>query len=331
MPIYENANRWVANEHIDDNTCDPCINNNGKIYKNRADAYADYPDGKGFINCVGAEFGNSCRGTVVKRHGGNNMTPEQVAALEKMRASNALFSAKMFTTVDGPTEKLRIEPVANTNVTALYVYDYIGGYDGIGAMDVVSALAGVTGDVDVHINSGGGSIFEGAAIYTTLMNYSGGTVRSYVDGVAASAASVIAMAGEEIEISPVGTMMVHAGNGAVYGTAQDMRDTADLLDLLTASLAEAYALRAGGTAESWLALMNSGDTWYSAQAALDAGLAHRIGGKATPETEPANGSDILSTLYASFGKKLDAEFLPTAVSAPLDVEGIRNVLKGMFA
>lgn len=330
----EAANRWIAREHKDENTCDPCLANNGKLYKNREAAYADYPGGKGFVNCVGAEHGNACRGTVVKR-GGRNMTPEQVAALEKLRASTSKLSARAFTSVEGPTEKLRVAPVAalagstaNSSM-ALYIYDYIGGYDGVSAMDVVSALAGVTGDVDVHINSGGGAIFEGAAIYTALMNYTGGTVRSYVDGVAASAASVIAMAGEEIEIAPVATMMVHAGNGGVFGTAKDMRDTADLLDLLSASLAEAYAARAGGTADEWLTLMNSGDTWYTAQTALDAGLATRIGGKPIepPMPETTDAANILGALFDVFIVKPEPETVP----APLDVAGIRNALKGLMA
>lgn len=63
----EAANRWVAVEEEDDSTCEPCAANRGKVYKNRAAAYEDYPDGEGYVKCVGAEFGNACRGKVVKR------------------------------------------------------------------------------------------------------------------------------------------------------------------------------------------------------------------------------------------------------------------------
>jgi hypothetical protein len=63
----EAAMRWVAQEHIDDNTCDECKANDGKTYRNRAAAYADYPGGQGFIKCIGHQFGNDCRGKVVKR------------------------------------------------------------------------------------------------------------------------------------------------------------------------------------------------------------------------------------------------------------------------
>ncbi len=67
LPDIENAMRWVAVAHMDDNTCEPCRANDGKVYRNRADAYKDYPGGRGFKNCVGEEFGNSCRCVVRKR------------------------------------------------------------------------------------------------------------------------------------------------------------------------------------------------------------------------------------------------------------------------
>ncbi|MFE7973000.1 phage portal protein [Streptomyces shenzhenensis] len=63
----EAAQRWVAVAHDDDDTCEPCRENNGKTYRNRADAYKDYPGGRGYINCVGAKYGNDCRCRVVKR------------------------------------------------------------------------------------------------------------------------------------------------------------------------------------------------------------------------------------------------------------------------
>lgn len=64
---FENAQRWVAVAKDDDDTCEPCRENNGQTYKNRAQAYRDYPGGSGYIHCVGAEFGNECRCKVVKR------------------------------------------------------------------------------------------------------------------------------------------------------------------------------------------------------------------------------------------------------------------------
>jgi HK97 family phage portal protein len=67
----EAAMKWEAVSHLDDSTCEPCRENDGKLYRNREDAYADYPDGKGFKNCVGAEYGNTCRCVVRKRKAGS--------------------------------------------------------------------------------------------------------------------------------------------------------------------------------------------------------------------------------------------------------------------
>ena len=61
------AMRWVVKGHKDDNCCDPCKKNLGKLYRSRSKAYADYPGGKGYIKCVGAKYGNDCRCKVVKR------------------------------------------------------------------------------------------------------------------------------------------------------------------------------------------------------------------------------------------------------------------------
>lgn len=66
------AMRWVAVAHLDDNTCGPCRDNDGHLYRNRQDAYADYPGGEGYVNCIGAHYGNACRCKVVKRRKGNN-------------------------------------------------------------------------------------------------------------------------------------------------------------------------------------------------------------------------------------------------------------------
>lgn len=59
--------RWVVKGHPDDNCCDPCLKNIGHLYRNRQSAYSDYPGGKGYIKCVGAQYGNDCRCHVAKR------------------------------------------------------------------------------------------------------------------------------------------------------------------------------------------------------------------------------------------------------------------------
>lgn len=169
-----------------------------------------------------------------------------------------------------------LEVKNEANATAIYLYDTIGGWDGVTAKNVVDALAQVRGDVDLHISSGGGDIFEGVAIHNAFKNHSG-NVTVYVDGVAASAASFIAMAGDRIVMESNSTMMIHDGWGFCIGNASDMRASADLLDKLSDTIAQMYAKRAGGDASDWRTRMRN-ETWYTAQEAVDAGLADEVDG-----------------------------------------------------
>lgn len=353
------AQRWQVKAHLDGNTCDPCRGNHGKTYRNRGAAYKDYPGGRGFKGCVGAKYGNKCRCSVVKRgkKGGTaEMTPEQIAALtERVRAQSETMSARAFTRplpagMVAPSEKLTMRAAAaaddGSGATQVYLYDYIGGWDGVKAADVVAMLAGITGPIDLHINSGGGSIFEGAAIYNAFLNYdrTKGAVTSYIDGVAASAASFIALAGREVVCEATATVMVHDGSGGAVGTADMLREVADLLDMLSNTIAKIYARKAGGTAAEWRAVMQDGDTWYTADAALDAKLVDRVAnGDVEPdEDEPAPDNVLdLSALFNAWGLAADKVAFgpppPAAAAtdndstAALDVEGIREGLKGLFA
>lgn len=71
MGAVEAAMRWRVKAHIDENVCDPCKKNDGKLYRNRSAAYADYPGGRGYVKCVGEQYGNRCRCVVRKRKGGS--------------------------------------------------------------------------------------------------------------------------------------------------------------------------------------------------------------------------------------------------------------------
>lgn len=166
-------------------------------------------------------------------------------------------------------------------MTEVYLYEEIGMW-GVSAKDFVAELRGVKSPrIELHINSGGGSVFEGVAIYNALLNHPAHIV-SIVDGVAASAASFIAMAGQEIEVEKTARLMIHEASGACLGTAQDMREHAALLDDLSAMIAEIYSDRAGNTIEHWRDLMLA-ETWFNAQQAVDAKLANRIAGDIPPD------------------------------------------------
>jgi ATP-dependent protease ClpP protease subunit len=159
--------------------------------------------------------------------------------------------------------------------TTITMYDMIGSdgwSDGVTAKRIGAALRSIgSRDVTVSINSPGGDFFEGLAIYNLLREHPH-KVTVKVIGLAASAASIIAMAGDEIKVAKSGFLMVHNAWSVVIGNRHDLREAATVLDQFDASMAELYAAGAGITAEEAAALMDA-ETWMSGQAAVDAGFA----------------------------------------------------------
>lgn len=175
----------------------------------------------------------------------------------------------------------RIEAKDSGEVEA-WIYDEIG-YWGTTADDFARALPKDAKTITLRLNSPGGSVFDGVAIYNALKSHQA-TVNVQVDGVAASIASVIAMAGDTVTMGRGTRMMIHNPSGLVLGQAKDMRETADLLDKLAQDIGGFYAARAGGSLDQWLASMDA-ETWYSAAEAVDAGLADSVAG-----VEPSNSA-----------------------------------------
>lgn len=182
----------------------------------------------------------------------------------------------------------RIENAASSRAE-IYLYDIIGEW-GVSAQDFVNDLRDIgSGAIDLHINCEGGEVFDGVAIYESLLQYRRrGEIHGYVDGIAASSASFILQACNMRTMARNGRMMIHNAHGWCMGNADDMRDAADLLDDLSENIASIYQDRAGGTVQEWRDAMRGssrtsgaravGDgTWYTAQAAVDAGLADEVG------------------------------------------------------
>jgi ATP-dependent protease ClpP protease subunit len=169
----------------------------------------------------------------------------------------------------------------------LYIYDEIG-YWGDTAKALVEDLKGVSGDsLEVHLNSPGGDIFDGLAIYQALKDHSA-SITVHIDGLAASIASVIAMAGDRIVMSPKASMMIHDGWTMAVGNAAELRKTAELLDKQSGIIASVYADRSvlGFGVDHFRALMRE-ETWFTAQEALDAGLVDEVEGlKPAEKDEP---------------------------------------------
>lgn len=168
--------------------------------------------------------------------------------------------------------------------TMVSIYDEIGFF-GVSAGDFLAELAGVQGDIDLHVNSPGGDVFDAIAIYNTLKARKG-TVSVTIDGLAASAASFIAQAASpgKLFMAPHATMMIHDGFAAGIGNAADMRELADQLDAASDNIASIYADRSGKPAAYWRAKMKA-TTWYNDQEAVDDGLADSVVGKDTPKNQ----------------------------------------------
>lgn len=183
------------------------------------------------------------------------------------------------------------------DVTAIYLYEEIGGWFGIGATDFVAELNAITTtNIDLHINSGGGSIFDGVAIMTALARHSA-EITVYVDGIAASAASFIAMAGDRIVMEPAATMMIHDGLGSTLGNEADHLKSAAILGKLSDTIASVYARRAGGDLATWRETMRA-ETWYNAEEAVAAGLADEVGEISAPDA-PAEPPTARTRVFPS--------------------------------
>ena len=130
------------------------------------------------------------------------------------------------------------------------------------------------GDVTVWINSPGGGVFAAAQIYNMLMEHKG-NVRVRIDGLAASAATIVAMAGDTVEISPVGCMFVHNPESLSVGNADDHRMAIGMLEEVKESIVNAYEIKTGLSRQQLSDLMDRSQ-WMCAQKAVDLGFADRI-------------------------------------------------------
>lgn len=143
--------------------------------------------------------------------------------------------------------------------------------DTISANDVKDQLSKMEGDVTVRINSAGGSVFDGFAIYNLLAQHNG-QVTVKVDALAASAASVIAMAGDTIEMADNALMMIHEPWTLALGDAEDMRKTGELLDKIRDSIVTTYQSKTDLDTATIEAMMAE-ETWFSADEAIENGFA----------------------------------------------------------
>lgn len=179
--------------------------------------------------------------------------------------------------MSGPvTEKSWFRMQAKEDQTAdIYIYDEIGGW-GISARRFTEDLLslGNLSHINLHIHSPGGEVFDGIAIYNQLKNHSA-TITVYIDGLAASMASVIAMVGDTVIMPKNAMMMIHKPWGVSWGDANDMREYADLLDKLENVLIPAYVAKTGKTTEEMTAMLEQ-ETWLDGDECVEHGFADKV-------------------------------------------------------
>lgn len=190
----------------------------------------------------------------------------------------------------------------SSDTTEIYIYDVIGEW-GVTALNFVDELRKTnTNRIDVHINSEGGEVFDGLAIYESIRQHPA-FVTTYVDGLAASAASFIAQAGDKRVMARNARMMIHSagivGGVMAVGNSEQLLEHAKvvvelaaLLNDLSDNIADIYAEKSDKTAKQWRKIMND-EKWFSAQEAVDAGLADEVAG--SPQKNNSENSVESST------------------------------------
>lgn len=216
------------------------------------------------------------------------------------------------------------------NTAEISIYDEIGFW-GVSAASFAQDLKDCGNNlkqINLHIHSPGGDVFDGIAIYNLLKNHPA-NVTVYIDGLAASMASVIAMAGNEVIMPENAMMMIHKPWGIQGGDAEDMRKYADLLDKVENTLIPAYASKTGKTPEE-LAEMLSAETWLNGKECVEQGFADKLAEPLVAmasiksrkledfENMPKAMKDMLFKPQGNAGTNPASQTTPTEQSAPVN-------------
>lgn len=168
-----------------------------------------------------------------------------------------------------------VKAAAADDKNTINIYDQIGeGFDGSGmTAKIVNSVLRKSdgGDIKVNINSPGGDFFEGVTIYNMLREHEG-AISVNVIGLAASAASIVAMAADDLKIAKSAFLMIHNSWGLVIGNQNDMREAAETFAVFDKSMANVYSDRSGKSL-SEIASMMDADTWMDGETAVDDGFA----------------------------------------------------------
>lgn len=206
-------------------------------------------------------------------------------------------------TADRQHKWYRMETDGSGDVTEVFLYDGIGGWFGVEASQFVRDLSNIeSGNIVLRVNSPGGDVYDALAMMNALKRHKA-KVTATVDGIAASAASFILMAADEVIMGKGAEIMIHDALIMAMGNAADMRAEAEFLDRISNTIASVYSGRAGGTTEQWRELMVA-ETWYTAEEAVTAGLADSVVGAENDERAAQNlKSSIDFSIFAYAGRR----------------------------
>lgn len=219
--------------------------------------------------------------------------------------------------------KFKIKAKSETEAEII-IYDAIGSSwweDTVSAKDFskeLSALPSTTSQINVRINSPGGDVFDGQTIYNRLKQHSA-NITVYVDGIAASIASIIAMAGDEIIMSEGAQIMIHKPMTGIWGNATEMQETIDLLDGIEEQMLGIYNRRTG-IDKNELRSMLQRETWMDADEAIELGFADRA---------MAEGEGIRAVACDISGAKWIKK--PHMMKVPTQAENVKENIDGMLS
>lgn len=225
---------------------------------------------------------------------------------------------------------------ADAATNTIYLYDFIVGSDeeaewfgGVSPGAFARQLAGMTGDVALRINSPGGEVFAARAMGQAIREYPG-TVTAHIDGLAASAATTVAVAAAKVVMAPDALFMIHNAWTLAYGNAGDFRATADLLDKIDAGIKDGYAAKGSKSADEFGAFM-AAETWFSAQEAVDCGLCDEIAGaKDAPKDRVKAEASVWDLTAYEAAPKSPARNV-SEIKLALDADGVRELIAEALA
>lgn len=211
---------------------------------------------------------------------------------------------------------------ADTDEADVLLYDEIGFW-GTTAKTFVEGLSTIKSKtINLRINSPGGDVFDGIAMYNALKRHNAKKV-VHVEGLAASAASIVAMAGDKVLMSRGSFMMIHNAWALGIGNAETMRDLADLLDSIDDSIADIYSDRSGRTVKTWRNFMNA-ETWFDHDEAVAEKLADAV---EDAGSAPANKFDL--SIFNNVPESLRGKTKPQPPTNKRDLENLLRDAAGM--